>query len=81
MADRNVASLLAFRDHPHRKAENGTHGSGKKKHGASGADTEVFVPQGTYFATVDIRPLRPDGDGVELSHSAPWTPGGHDDAG
>ena len=30
VADRNVASLLAFRDHPHRRAENGTHGTGKK---------------------------------------------------
>ena len=29
-ASRNVASLLAFRDPPHRKAGTGTHGSGKK---------------------------------------------------
>ena len=47
VADRNVASLLAFRDHPHRRAENGTHGSGKKKHGAGGSDMEVHVPEGT----------------------------------
>ena len=33
-ADRNVASLLAFRDHPHRRAESGKHGSGNKRHGA-----------------------------------------------
>ncbi|MGZ6575726.1 MAG: GTPase ObgE, partial [Solirubrobacteraceae bacterium] len=26
-ASRNIASLLAFRDHPHRKAGSGTHGS------------------------------------------------------
>nr|MBA2282958.1 GTPase ObgE [Acidimicrobiia bacterium] len=32
VADRNVGSLLAFRDHPYRRATNGTHGSGKKKH-------------------------------------------------
>ena len=37
-ASRNVASLLAFRDHPHRKATSGTHGSGKKKHGSAGSD-------------------------------------------
>src|SRR5439155_22304949 len=37
-ADRNAASLLAFRDHPHRRAESGKHGSGNKRHGASGAD-------------------------------------------
>jgi len=47
VADRNVASLLAFRDHPHRKAVSGTHGSGGKRHGKSGADLMVSVPVGT----------------------------------
>jgi len=47
VADRNVASLLAFRDHPHRKAESGTHGQGKKRHGHAGADLVVPVPEGT----------------------------------
>jgi len=47
VADRNVASLLAFRDHPHRRAGNGVHGQGKKKHGAGGDDTIVKVPEGT----------------------------------
>ena len=28
VADHNVASLLAFRDYPHRKAQSGKHGSG-----------------------------------------------------
>ncbi len=46
-ADRNVASLLAFRDHPHRRAGDGTHGQGKKRHGKAGADEEVAVPEGT----------------------------------
>jgi GTPase len=46
-ASRNVASLLAFRDHPHRKAGSGTHGSGKKKHGVGGKDLVVDVPEGT----------------------------------
>jgi len=46
-ADRNVASLLAFRDFPHREATSGKHGSGKNRHGASGQDTEVKVPEGT----------------------------------
>jgi GTPase len=46
-ADRNVASLLAFRDHPHRKAERGTHGAGNKKHGKGGSDLTVTVPEGT----------------------------------
>jgi GTP-binding protein len=47
VADRNVASLLAFRDHPHRRAASGKHGSGNKRHGASGGDLEVAVPEGT----------------------------------
>ncbi len=46
-ADHNVASLLSFRDHPHRKAENGTHGSGGKRHGKSAEDLVVKVPEGT----------------------------------
>jgi GTP-binding protein len=46
-ADRNVSSLLAFRDHPHRRAPSGTHGSGKKRHGRSAADLVVSVPEGT----------------------------------
>ncbi|NDH22988.1 MAG: GTPase ObgE, partial [Actinobacteria bacterium] len=41
VADRNVASLLAFRDHPHRKGDNGSHGSGGNRHGARGRDLEV----------------------------------------
>lgn len=47
VADRNIASLLAFRDHPHRRAAAGVHGSGKGRHGASGADLTVKVPEGT----------------------------------
>ncbi|MCU1458783.1 MAG: obg [Actinomycetia bacterium] len=46
-ADRNTASLLAFRDHPHRRAESGAHGSGNKKHGHQGKDLIVSVPEGT----------------------------------
>jgi len=47
VADRNVASLLAFRDHPHRRAANGVHGKGKDMHGRSGEDMIVHVPEGT----------------------------------
>ena len=52
-ADRNVASLLAYRDHPHRRAESGKHGSGNKRHGSSGADLVVTVPEGTQVKTRD----------------------------
>jgi len=47
VADHDVASLLQFRDHPHRRAGNGAHGAGRAKHGANGADTIVKVPIGT----------------------------------
>jgi GTPase len=47
VADRNVASLIAFRDHPHRKADSGVHGSGNRRNGATGVDLEVKVPEGT----------------------------------
>jgi GTPase len=53
VADHNQASLLGFRDHPHRGATSGTHGQGKKKHGASGADLVVPVPVGTVVRTAD----------------------------
>jgi GTP-binding protein len=46
-ADRNVASLLAFKDHPHRRAASGKHGGGRQKHGARGDDLIVAVPEGT----------------------------------
>jgi GTP-binding protein len=52
-ADRNVASLLAFRDHPHRRADSGTHGSGSKRHGARGGDLVVHVPEGTQVKSRD----------------------------
>jgi GTP-binding protein len=57
VADRNVASLLAFRDHPHRRAENGTHGQGKGRHGHRGKDMVVAVPEGTQVHDFDGRLL------------------------
>lgn len=47
VADRNVASLLGFRDHPHRRAGSGVHGKGKDLHGKRGGDMVVHVPEGT----------------------------------
>ena len=46
-ATTNQASLLGFRDHPHRRATDGGHGSGKRRHGARGPDLVVPVPVGT----------------------------------
>ena len=53
VADRNVASLLAFKDYPHRAAANGTHGSGQKRHGKRGDDLVVLVPEGTVVRAQD----------------------------
>ncbi|HVB92024.1 MAG TPA: GTPase ObgE [Acidimicrobiales bacterium] len=47
VASVNESSLLGFRDHPYRRATDGGHGSGQKRHGARGKDTEVRVPVGT----------------------------------
>jgi GTP-binding protein len=47
VASENESSLLGFKDHPFRRATNGGHGSGQKRHGARGKDTEVVLPVGT----------------------------------
>ncbi|HEX2119529.1 MAG TPA: GTPase ObgE [Acidimicrobiales bacterium] len=52
-ADREVASLLSFRDRPHRRAADGAHGMGKARHGAGGADLRVAVPEGTIVKDLD----------------------------
>jgi GTP-binding protein len=46
-ATTNLASLLSFVDHPHRRAGDGGHGGGKKRHGRNGEDLVVAVPVGT----------------------------------
>ncbi len=65
VADHNTASLLNFRDHPHRKAGSGKHGSSKKKHGTSATDLEVMVPEGTviyHFDGSELADLSNHGD-------------------
>jgi GTP-binding protein len=54
-ASTNVVSLIAFEDHPHRRGGDGTHGSGKRRHGKGGGDLVVLVPEGTLVRS-------PDGD-------------------
>ena len=39
--------------------------------GLEAAGFDVFVPEATYFTTVDIRPVRPDGDGIAFCLSLP----------
>jgi GTP-binding protein len=53
VASTDAASLLGFRDHPHRAATSGTHGSGKSRHGHAGTSLDVPVPVGTIVRTLD----------------------------
>jgi GTP-binding protein len=53
VASVNQSSLLGFRDHPFRRATDGGHGSGQKKHGARGKDLIVPVPVGTVVRDAD----------------------------
>jgi N-succinyldiaminopimelate aminotransferase len=39
--------------------------------GLHAAGFTVFRPDATYFTTVDIRPLQPDGDGMAFCRSLP----------
>jgi GTP-binding protein len=60
-----VASLLGFRDHPHRRAGDGGHGGGKQRRGANGTDMEVKVPLGTTVRRLDgsaVADLREEGE-------------------
>ncbi|MCU1493152.1 MAG: GTP-binding protein Obg/CgtA [Acidimicrobiaceae bacterium] len=52
-ATRSAVSLLGFRDHPHRRAEDGTHGGGAKRHGRNGDALVVAVPEGTVIRSLD----------------------------
>ncbi|CAB4694224.1 MAG: GTPase ObgE [Actinobacteria bacterium] len=47
VASHNVASLVAFKDYPHRNAGSGVHGMGKDMHGKRGEDLVITVPEGT----------------------------------
>jgi N-succinyldiaminopimelate aminotransferase len=39
--------------------------------GLVAAGFEVYQPEATYFATVDIRPIQPDGDGIDFCLALP----------
>ena len=80
-ADHNMASLLAFRDHPHRRAGNGRHGSGAKRHGRSAEDLVIKVPEGTTVQELHGQPVLAD----LLVHGDRWLAaeagrGGHGNA-
>jgi GTP-binding protein len=71
VADRNSASLYAFKDHPHRRAGKGTHGQGSGRHGAAGDDLRVVVPEGTTIKDRDgtlLADLVNEGDSWIAAH-------------
>lgn len=74
VADRNVSSLLAFKDHPHRRAGDGVHGKGKDMHGKAGQDLIVHVPEGTVAKDLYTGEVLAD----LVSHGDRWlaSPGG-----
>lgn len=72
VADENVNTLLNFRYKQELKAENGTAGSKRKKHGRNGEDLEVKVPVGT----VVIREGEPYADLAEDGQSVIIAKGG-----
>ncbi len=47
VVDPSLDTLLPLTPRPHYRAENGQHGMGKSRHGASGADCLINVPPGT----------------------------------
>ena len=64
-ASSDVVSLLSFKDHPHRRAEDATHGAGARRHGRNGQDVVVRVPLGTIVRAADgamLADLRSSGD-------------------
>src|SRR6266478_3027764 len=52
-ASSDVASLLGFKYHPFRRASNGAHGSGQRRHGRGGESLDVPVPVGTVVRDLD----------------------------
>jgi len=55
-------TLIDFRYHQHFKAETGTHGMGRNRHGAAGADVVLKVPVGTQVLEEDKETLIVDLD-------------------
>jgi GTP-binding protein len=80
LADPNQASLLGFKDHPFRRAGDGAHGSGKRRHGQRGADLVVPVPVGTVVRDRDGTVLRDLSEAGERWRAAEGGQGGRGNA-
>ena len=56
-ATEQKSTLIDISYRPHLHAANGSHGSGKKKHGKNAPDLEIQVPAGTVIKDEDGKPL------------------------
>lgn len=67
-ADSSISSLIDYRYKHHFKAEKGTHGRGKRMHGADGADMILKVPCGTVVRLLDEQ-IQPVEQIADLTHN------------
>lgn len=67
-ADSSISSLIDYRYKHHFKAEKGTHGRGKRMHGADGADMILKVPCGTVVRLLDEQ-MQPVEQIADLTHN------------
>ena len=68
VADQSVATLIDYRYKHHFKAGKGTHGQGKRMHGANGKDLILKVPVGTVVRLLDEN-MQPCEDIADLTHN------------
>ena len=66
-ADAQLSSLIDYRYKHHFRAERGTHGQGKRCHGAAGADLVLRVPLGTVVRELDPATQTPVYDIADLT--------------
>lgn len=68
VADATVSTLIDYRYKHHFKAQKGTHGQGKRMHGANGEDLILKVPVGTVVRLLD-EDLEPCEEIADLTHN------------
>lgn len=68
VADATVSTLIDYRYKHHFKAQKGTHGQGKRMHGANGEDLILKVPVGTVVRLLD-EDLQPCEEIADLTHN------------
>ena len=68
VADSSLSSLIDYRYKHHFKAQKGTHGQGKRMHGADGDDLILRVPCGTVVRLLD-ESMQPVEEIADLTHN------------